>query len=138
MQSTSLLPLVAGGAAIGCGAALLLLGSGHIAGISGITANLLQGRRGPGDWRPWFLVGLLLPALWLVVGDTRPAGTAPSWLLALAGLLVGLGTRLGTGCTSGHGVCGIANLSLRSLAATLTFMAVAMATVYLVRHGATA
>lgn len=133
MTPTDLLPLAAGGAAIGAGAALLLLFDGEIAGISGIHARLLQGITGHQHWRLAFLAGLLLPALFLLWRHAAPA-TAGLPLMAVAGLLVGIGTRLGGGCTSGHGVCGMANLSPRSLLATLTFMAVAMFTVFLMRH----
>lgn len=132
MSLTDTWPLLAGGGAIGGGAALLLLGNGEIAGISGIGARLLAGDRGHGYWRLAFLAGLLLPALWLAGRAPAPAASLP--LLAAAGLLVGLGTRVGGGCTSGHGVCGIANLSPRSLLATLLFMGAAGVTVFVVRH----
>jgi uncharacterized membrane protein YedE/YeeE len=124
---------VLGGALIGAGAAVLILFDGRIAGISGILGRILQGDVGPGGWRIAFLSGLLLPALLLGPGLGRLE--APWLLLALAGLLVGFGTRLGSGCTSGHGVCGIANVSPRSLTATGIFMGVAMITVFLTRHG---
>lgn len=127
-------PLLAGGAAIGAAVALLLLANQQIAGISGIAARLLARDSGTAHWRAAFLAGLLLPALWLATQSPLPE-TAPWPVLALAGLLVGLGTRVGGGCTSGHGVCGIANLSPRSLLATLLFMGAAGVTVYLVRHG---
>lgn len=126
-------PLVAGGAAIGGAAALLLLFDGEIAGISGIHARVLQGDTGKAQWRLAFLIGLLLPGIYLALHHATPA-TAGWPLLIVAGLLVGAGTRLGGGCTSGHGVCGIANLSKRSLLATLTFMATAIVTVFIVRH----
>lgn len=125
--------LVAGGAAIGAAAALLLLFTGEIAGISGIHASLLRGDSGRGHWRAAFLVGLVLPGFWLAARGATPA-TGPLLLLTVAGFLVGIGTRISGGCTSGHGVCGIANFSKRSLLATLTFMATAMATVFIVRH----
>lgn len=130
---TELWPLIAGGAAIGAAASLLLLFTGEIAGISGIHAGLLRGDSGRGHWRAAFLVGLVLPGLWLAARGTTPA-TGPLLLLIVAGLLVGTGTRIGGGCTSGHGVCGIANFSQRSLLATVTFMATAMLTVFIVRH----
>ncbi|MDI1302627.1 MAG: YeeE/YedE thiosulfate transporter family protein [bacterium] len=133
MTLNDIWPLVAGGAAIGGAAALLLLFSGEIAGISGIVARLLQGDSGHGRWRLAFLAGLLLPAAFLALNHATPAtGSLP--VMALAGLLVGIGTRTSGGCTSGHGVCGIANLSPRSLLATLTFMATAGLTVFIVRH----
>jgi uncharacterized protein len=123
---------VLGGALIGAGAAVLVRFNGRVAGISGILGSLLQRDAGPGGWRIAFLCGLLLPALLLGPGVDRL--DAPGLLLAAAGLLVGVGTRLGSGCTSGHGVCGIANLSARSLTATVIFMAAAMVTVFLARH----
>jgi hypothetical protein len=122
-----------GGLLIGAGSAVLLLANGRVAGISGIAENVLKGAVGEQGWRAAFLIGLILPAAVLGLGPVQQAGGPV--LLAVAGLLVGFGTRLGSGCTSGHGVCGLANLSRRSLVATLTFMAVAMLTVYVVRHG---
>lgn len=130
-------PLIAGGAAIGGAASLLLLFDGEIAGISGIHARLLQGDTGKSLWRPAFLIGLLLPGIYLALRHATPA-TAAWPLLIVAGLLVGFGTRTGGGCTSGHGVCGIANLSKRSLLATLVFMGTAIITVFIVRHGISA
>lgn len=124
---------LAGGALIGAGAAVLILLDGKIAGISGIFGRVLHRTFGEHYWRIAFLVGLLLPAL--VFGTGAIDWQAPPWLLAGAGVLVGFGTRLGSGCTSGHGVCGIANLSPRSLVATVTFMAFAAATVGLIRWG---
>lgn len=132
-----LAPLI-GGALIGLSAAIMLLFNGTITGISGILGNSLKLDFGKLGWRPAFLLGLLL-AIPLV---TLVQGQAPSYLLEadlnlllLAGLFVGVGTRIGNGCTSGHGVCGIANLSPRSLVATLTFMISAGLVVYVVRHG---
>ena len=129
----SLVNSLLGGLLIGAGAALLLWRNHVVAGISGITADVAAGDSGAAGWKLAFLVGLVLPAA--VVGLEPSVLTAEIPLLALSGALVGFGTRLGSGCTSGHGVCGIANLSPRSLVATLTFMATAMATVALVRHG---
>jgi uncharacterized membrane protein YedE/YeeE len=122
-----------GGMLIGAGAAALLMLNGRIAGISGIAANAVSGLFGEQGWRLAFLLGLVIPAAVFGLGAIEFAQGLP--LLAFSGLLVGFGTRLGSGCTSGHGVCGLANLSLRSLVATLSFMAVAAATVFLVRHG---
>lgn len=126
-----------GGVLIGGAAVLLMAGLGRIAGISGIAGGLL--RRGAGDraWRLAFVLGLLLAPLLLLwtrgsSGIGLPQAGLP-WMV-LAGLLVGFGTGLGSGCTSGHGVCGIARLSPRSLLATMVFMACGIATVYLVRH----
>ncbi len=123
-----------GGMLIGAGAAALLLLNGKIAGISGILDNAMRGVIGARGWRLAFLIGLVLPAALLGLGPIKFAQGLP--LLAVSGLLVGFGTRLGSGCTSGHGVCGLANLSPRSLWATLSFMTVAAATVFIVRHGA--
>lgn len=123
-----------GGMLIGAGAAVLLLLNGKIAGISGILNNAVSGITGAKGWRIAFLVGLVLPACLLGLGTIHFPQGLP--VLAASGLLVGLGTGLGSGCTSGHGVCGLANVSPRSLLATLTFMIVAVATVFLVRHGA--
>ncbi len=127
---------LAGGLMIGLGAALLLLANGRIAGISGILGGLLRPARGDIAWRVAFLAGLFVaPLAWLAMRAMPPAQIdhTPA-LLAVAGLLVGLGTRFGSGCTSGHGVCGIARLSPRSLVATLCFMIAGFVTVYVMRH----
>jgi uncharacterized membrane protein YedE/YeeE len=123
-----------GGMLIGAGVALLLVINGQIAGISGIVEQVIRGVFGTHGWRLVFLIGLVAPAAVLGLGPIEFAYGLP--LLAASGLLVGFGTRLASGCTSGHGVCGIANLSVRSLVATLTFMLVAVAVVFVVRHGA--
>ena len=129
---------IAGGLLIGSAAALLLILSGRIAGVSGMAATALRiADRGP----PWsqaaaFVLGLPLGA-WAVAAFVRRPDlvvTSSAPLLVAAGLLVGFGTRLGNGCTSGHGVCGMARLSPRSIAATLTFMAAGLTTVFAVRH----
>jgi uncharacterized membrane protein YedE/YeeE len=125
-----------GGLLIGLGAALLLLANGRIAGVSGILGGLLRPARGDIGWRLAFLLGLLAAPLgWLALQAMPPAQIdhTPA-LLGAAGLLVGLGTRFGSGCTSGHGVCGIARLSPRSLVATLCFMAAGFVTVFVTRH----
>jgi uncharacterized protein len=122
-----------GGMLIGAGAAALLLLNGQIAGISSIFGNTIRGTFGAKGWRVAFLIGLVLPAAIVGLGHIEFAQGLP--VLALSGLLVGFGTRLGSGCTSGHGVCGLSNLSLRSLLATLTFMIIAALTVFLLRHG---
>lgn len=127
---------LAGGALIGLAAAILVVANGRIAGISGILGGLLRPARNDWAWRFAFVVGLLAaPTVYALVAPLPvpriEAGTA---VLAIAGLLVGIGTRLGSGCTSGHGVCGLARLSPRSLAATLGFMVAGFATVFLVRH----
>jgi uncharacterized membrane protein YedE/YeeE len=127
---------LAGGLLIGLGAAVLLLANGRIAGISGIAGGLLRPARGDIGWRIAFVLGLLAAPLgWLALQAMPPAQIdhTPA-MLAGAGLLVGLGTRFGNGCTSGHGVCGIARLSPRSLMATACFMLAGFLTVYVVRH----
>lgn len=126
-----------GGVLIGSAAVLLMASLGRIAGISGITSRLLQSGVSDRGWRLAFVAGLLLGplSLWLLRGNSgigAPQVGLP-WM-ALAGLLVGAGTSLGSGCTSGHGVCGIARLSPRSLVATAVFMVFGIATVYVVRH----
>ena len=128
---------LAGGALIGVAAALFVLFNGRIAGISGLLGSLLlRGGEGRGE-KALFLLGVLLaPLLWQVFAVLPAIEFQGGWLsLLLAGLLVGVGTRYGAGCTSGHGVCGIARLSPRSLLATLVFMASGFATVYVLRHG---
>ena len=129
-------PALAGGLLIGLSAALLLLLNGRIAGISGLVAGL--GRPGRRRWTDAaFLLGLVLgPPLFALLAGHWPQMRIAAGLpvLALAGLLVGFGTRLGSGCTSGHGVCGISRLSIRSLVATITFMAAGFATVFVTRH----
>jgi uncharacterized membrane protein YedE/YeeE len=125
----------AGGLLIGAAAGGLILVDGKIAGISFILANA-SGRNGLA-WQWAFLMGLLTAGLAAAfAGEIAPPalGQESAWLLIPAGLLVGFGTRLGNGCTSGHGVCGISRLSRRSLAATGMFMASAAATVFLLRH----
>ena len=130
-------PALAGGALIGLAAALFVLFNGRIAGISGLLGSLLvRDGEGRGE-KVLFLLGVLLaPLLWQVFAALPAIEFQGGWLsLLLAGLLVGVGTRYGAGCTSGHGVCGIARLSPRSLLATLAFMASGFATVYVLRHG---
>jgi uncharacterized membrane protein YedE/YeeE len=126
---------LAGGALIGLGASTLLIGSGRIAGISGIAGNLVFGKAGDRLWRALFLLGLVgMGALFSVVHPTALAPSPRSLSgVGLAGLLVGFGTRLGGGCTSGHAVCGVSRMSPRSLLATLTFMVTGAVTVALVR-----
>jgi hypothetical protein len=127
---------LAGGAMIGAAAALLWLSLGRIAGISGILGGLAGAPPADRGWRFAFLVGLVgAPLAYaLLLGPPETTITAGPALLIAAGLLVGFGTRLGGGCTSGHGVCGLARLSPRSIAATGVFMAVAAATVFVTRH----
>ena len=127
-----------GGLMIGTSAAILWLVLGRIAGISGILGRALHGAAGAERaWRILFLVGLPLGAATAVLLGLAAAPAAPPAQLSLAvagGLLVGFGTRLGSGCTSGHGICGLARLSPRSLAATAIFMAAGMASVFVLRH----
>jgi len=125
-----------GGALIGLAATLLMLLTGRIAGISGILGDLVDLASGDRTWRLAFVVGLIAAPLALAAGGhALRAPAMPPWpIIVAAGLLVGFGTRLGSGCTSGHGICGIARLSPRSLAATATFMAVAILVVALMRH----
>jgi hypothetical protein len=126
----------AGGILIGAAVAMLLLANGRIAGISGIVGGLFAPRPGELGWRFAFIGGLLLaPALMRLLGaSVAPRIDAGFGMLVAAGLAVGIGTSYGSGCTSGHGVCGIARLSPRSLVATAAFMLAGMATVFAVRH----
>ncbi|WP_439887090.1 YeeE/YedE family protein [Pseudomonas sp. MBLB4123] len=126
---------LAGGALIGLAATLFVLGNGRIAGISGLLGGVLEGGEGRGE-KALFLLGLLLaPALWSLFATLPATEFEGGWPgVLVAGLLVGIGTRYGSGCTSGHGVCGVARLSPRSLVATLVFMASGFATVFVLRH----
>ncbi|ODP34267.1 YeeE/YedE family protein [Pandoraea sp. ISTKB] len=127
---------LAGGVLVGLAAVWLMLSSGRIAGISGIVGGLLRPRAGDVGWRVAFIVGLMAaPWVYRAVAVVPEAQIDASTAMLLgAGLLVGFGTRLGSGCTSGHGVCGLSRLSWRSLVATLCFMAAGFLTVYVVRH----
>ncbi len=131
------LSAAAGGLLIGIAAALLALLQGRIDGISGIVGGLLAPRAaGDTGWRLAFVGGLLLaPLLYRLVAEWQAPAVDAGWgTLVVAGLLVGFGTRLGSGCTSGHGVCGLSRLSPRSFAATLVFMGAGFATVFVLRH----
>jgi uncharacterized protein len=127
-----------GGVLIGLSAVLLMALSGRIAGISGIVGALLPPKPAPDrSWRLAFVVGLVAAPviLRMLTDDDRIGAPIVGYgMLIAAGLLVGIGTALGGGCTSGHGICGIARLSVRSLAAVMTFMVAAIVTVFLVRH----
>ena len=124
-----------GGLLIGASAAMLFWLLGRIAGISGILGGLMEtGAGGDRAWRVCFLAGLLLSGLLVAPVPVLTEGTTTPMLI-IAGLLVGVGTRMSSGCTSGHGVCGLGRLSIRSLVATLTFMATGFLTVFLLRHG---
>jgi uncharacterized membrane protein YedE/YeeE len=140
-MTTEFTPLLglAGGILIGLSAVLLMLGAGRIAGISGIFASLLaMAPRTENLWRAVFVASILVGAEVAALAGLYSADALsfhPMLLIvAVAGFLVGIGTQLGSGCTSGHGVCGLARLSGRSLAATTTFMAIAIVVVFIARH----
>ena len=125
-----------GGILIGLASALFVLLNGRIAGISGVLGGLLRPARGDMGWRAAFIAGLVGAPLVYALFTALPAVQieASTTALVVAGLLVGTGTRYGSGCTSGHGVCGLSRLSPRSLVATLTFMGAGFATVFVLRH----
>jgi uncharacterized membrane protein YedE/YeeE len=127
---------LAGGVLIGIAAAMFVLLNGRIAGISGVLGGLLKPMPGDVAWRAAFVIGLIgAPLLYLLFSALpRPQIDAGFGALVAAGLLVGVGTRYGSGCTSGHGVCGLSRMSPRSLVATLSFMGAGFATVYVTRH----
>jgi uncharacterized membrane protein YedE/YeeE len=127
---------LAGGALIGLAAALLLLFNGRIAGVSGIVGGLLRPVKSDALWRAAFVLGMVAAPLTWQIGAALPAISIDSDypLLILAGVIVGISTRYGSGCTSGHGVCGISRLSPRSIIATLAFMSSGFVTVFLIRH----
>ena len=127
-----------GGALIGLAAAALMMLTGRLAGVSGILGGALQVKPADQGWRIAFIAGLIAAPLIAAVAGAplpRPAMTSSLVLAAVAGLLVGFGSRMGNGCTSGHGVCGFARLSTRSIAATAIFMITAIVVVAIVRHG---
>ncbi|WP_434136681.1 YeeE/YedE family protein (plasmid) [Pseudomonas luteola] len=129
-------PALAGGLLIGVAAALFVLFNGRIAGISGVLGGLLRLTKGDIAWRVAFLVGLVVAPLMYSLAAPLPdirIDASPITLVA-AGLLVGIGTRYGSGCTSGHGVCGLSRRSPRSLVATASFMLAGFVTVFLIRH----
>lgn len=127
---------LAGGVLIGLAAAMLVLLNGRIAGISGVLAGLLKPVKGDVLWRAAFVVGLVAsPVVYALFASLPTPRIEATWgALVLAGLLVGVGTRYGAGCTSGHGVCGLSRLSPRSLVATAAFMGAGFVTVFLIRH----
>ena len=132
---------LAGGVLLGIASAMFILLNGRILGISGILGGLLPPRKGDSGWRISFLLGTMAAPLamsWLLPGASNllpaPRIDASVVLVVVAGLLVGIGTRYASGCTSGHGVCGLSRLSARSLVATLSFMGAGFATVYVMRH----
>jgi uncharacterized membrane protein YedE/YeeE len=127
---------LAGGLLLGLASALFIVVNGRVLGISGIVGGLLRPQTRDAAWRLSFLLGMLAaPALyWLVAGPVGATIDAGWGTVVLAGLLVGVGTRYGAGCTSGHGVCGLSRLSPRSLVATLAFMGAGFVTVFVLRH----
>ena len=127
---------LAGGAIIGLAAALLVLFNGRIAGISGIIGGLIKPKVGDTQWRLAFMLGLIVaPILWQLFAALPNIQIDSSYtLLIMAGLITGIGTRYGSGCTSGHGICGISRVSPRSIVATLAFMSTGFVTVYIMRH----
>ena len=127
---------LSGGILLGLASAAFILLNGRILGISGIVGGLLRPKSGDVGWRISFVLGMLAAPLlyWLAAGPNVVRIDAGWSTLVIAGLLVGVGTRFGSGCTSGHGVCGLSRLSPRSLVATLAFMGAGFVTVYLVRH----
>ncbi len=127
---------LAGGIVLGLASALFILFNGRVLGISGIVGGLLRPKAGDVLWRLSFLLGMLVaPSLYVAFVGPMQATIDASWAMVIvAGLLVGLGTRYGSGCTSGHGVCGLSRLSPRSLVATLSFMAAGFLTVFVLRH----
>ena len=140
MESFTPFSSLLGGGLIGLGAAILLLLNGRVAGVSGIVGDVLRPAGNALAWRIAFVAGLITGPLIYQLADGHWLSVtidANMPLLIVAGLLVGFGTSLGSGCTSGHGVCGIARLSPRSMMATVVFMLAGMITVYIVRHGVT-
>ena len=137
MENFTPVSALLGGALIGLGTIVLMLANGRIAGISGIVGGVVQPDGPEWRWRLGFVAGMVGGAALAMVAGVAPETIAVTGSLPLllgGGLLVGFGTRLGSGCTSGHGVCGLARLSPRSLAATLIFMATGAATVFVMRH----
>jgi len=137
MENFTPISALLGGVLIGSGAAVLLWLNGRIAGVSGIFNGVLLPRSGETTWRALFLLGLVAGAS--LYAALNPAGYTPRTgfpvaLLIAGGFFVGFGTRMGGGCTSGHGVCGIARLSIRSVIATVVFVLMGMLTVFVVRH----
>ncbi|WP_428355225.1 YeeE/YedE family protein [Methyloprofundus sp.] len=137
MENFTPISALAGGALIGLSVSLLLLFNGRIAGISGIMNGLFIAPKKEEIWRGLFLVGLILGAFifqFFTDGSVQLRQGYPLVLLIIGGFLVGFGTRMGSGCTSGHGICGIANFSIRSIMATVTFMLSGMLTVFIIKH----
>jgi len=126
-----------GGALIGVSVSLLLLLNGRMAGISGIMNGLFSSPKKEELWRGLFLIGLIIGAVlfqWISHDSLPLRQNYPLWLIIVGGFFVGMGTRMGSGCTSGHGICGIANFSRRSIVATIIFMLSGMLTVFIIKH----
>jgi uncharacterized membrane protein YedE/YeeE len=140
IEATNFTPVLSafGGILIGLSAVILMLSLGKIAGISGIIRTAVSRSDPDRAWKTWFLVGMMVAA-WLVFNFSpaafEPRLDFPLWKLVCGGLLVGFGTAMGSGCTSGHGVCGIARFSKRSIVATMVFMAFGVMTAVVIRHG---
>lgn len=137
MENFTPISAITGGVLIGAAVVMLMWLNGRVAGISGIAGGILARRKGDTAWRLAFIIGLVAaPLVYRLVSGDQPEVIIPVALplLIAGGLLVGLGTQLGSGCTSGHGVCGMSRLSFRSLMATLTFMLSGILTIYVVRH----
>lgn len=138
MENFTPLSALIGGSLIGLSAVLFMLLNGRIAGVSGIAGGLIAPVAGDWQWRLAFVLGLICgPLVFMALGGQLPDIQFPvssTFALAAAGLIVGFGTRLGGGCTSGHGVCGVSRLSPRSIVATVAFMFTGFATVYIIRH----
>lgn len=138
MENFTPLSALIGGSLIGLSAVLFMLLNGRIAGVSGIAGGLIAPVAGDWQWRLAFVLGLICgPLVFMALGGQLPDIQFPvssTFALAAAGLIVGFGTRLGGGCTSGHGVCGVSRLSPRSIVATAAFMFTGFATVYIIRH----
>jgi uncharacterized membrane protein YedE/YeeE len=138
MHNLTPLSGLSGGVLIGLAASMLMMLTGRLAGVSGIFGGLLTPRASDRAWRVAFIAGLIAAPLLAALGGAplpAPRMTSNMAVIALAGLLVGFGTRIGNGCTSGHGVCGFARLSTRSIAATIIFMVTAILTTAIARHG---
>ncbi len=137
MENFTPVSALLGGALIGLSVSLLLIFNGRIAGISGIMNGLFSSPKKEEIWRGLFLLGLVIGVVifQLLTNDSiQLRQDYPKVLLIIGGFLVGIGTKMGSGCTSGHGICGIANFSIRSIAATITFMLSGMVSVFIVRH----
>jgi uncharacterized protein len=135
VQSFTPLPAFIGGVLIAASLALMLIATGRIAGLSGMFAGFLHGTRGDWSWRAWFIAGMfLVGALFRIAEPTTfdYSARVPLWLVAISGVLVGVGVRAGNGCTSGHGLCGMSRFSKRSVIATMTFFVIGVATATIV------